>query len=293
MRTVAFEAIGTHWVLDVYSSVSDVHYNELIHEVNQLIEVFDRTYSRFRNDSLIHQIAHSKGVFHVPDEGTEMLRLYEKLFVLTNGAYTPLIGSVMEEAGYDSSYSLTAKTLHKPRSFSDVISFTPTGAAVVGPVLLDFGALGKGYLIDLVAACLAKKDITYYSIDAGGDILYKNKPSDPLRVGLEHPERPDQVIGVATIQNQSIAASAGNRRKWREYHHIINPLTLQPVTNILAVWVIAETAVTADALATALFFSEPETFTRDFNFQYLIVYPDYSLKKSADFPGEVYTDIKR
>ena len=112
MRSKAFEAIGTQWVIDIHSHISDALYDELMHAVMHCITDFDRTYSRFREDSLVRQIAEGTGIFNIPDEGTEMLRLYAKLYNLTEGACTPLIGSVMEEAGYDSSYSLQGGTLH-------------------------------------------------------------------------------------------------------------------------------------------------------------------------------------
>ena len=78
---------------------------------------------------------------------------------------------------------------------------------------MDFGAAGKGYLIDLVAKVLQKHKLDYFCVDAGGDMFYHNIGNEKLRVGLEHPDNPKQVIGVANIYNQSICASAGNRRR--------------------------------------------------------------------------------
>ena len=153
---------------------------------------------------------------------------------------------------------------------------------------MDFGAAGKGYLVDSIGLILEKNKISSYCIDASGDIRYRQKDRLAIRVGLENPLNTKQVIGVVNLSNQSICGSSGNRRTWGEYHHIINPLTLTSPTNILSTWVIADTAVISDALATALFFIKPEIFLKDFSFHYAILYKDYSIVSSWDFPGAFY-----
>lgn len=288
MHTYTFEAIGTHWVIDINYSLSEPEFTQVKEEIRQRIEVFDKTYSRFRDDSLITKMAKSVGTYPLTPEGRELLQLYKKLYDVTDGSMTPMIGSVLEDAGYDSSYSLQPKTLHTPPAWDDVIELNGDSLRVNQPALLDLGAIGKGMLIDMVARFLNGKHMTSFCIDAGGDIYYQNAGAGLLRVGLEHPEHSDQVIGVASILNQSIAASAGNRRKWKEFHHIIDPKTLKPVTTLLASWIIADRAALADALATAVFFVQPEVLRNHFSFSYLLLLPDYTVKKSDDFPGELY-----
>ena len=156
------------------------------------------------------------------------------------------------------------------------------------PALLDFGAAGKGYLVDIVGNLLHKEKIYSYCIDAGGDILYKSKEYKPLRVGLENPNNLKQVIGVASILNKSICASAGNRRKWGKFNHIIDPHTLSSPTNILATWAIADIAVLADALSTCLFFIQPEVLKKEYNFEYLMLNSDFSIEKSPNFSSEIF-----
>lgn len=281
----SFEAIGTQWVIDVFDAISQEKAKEIERAVHERIASFDATYSRFRSDSLVHKMSQKAGEYILPQDAELLLLLYETLYKLTKGAFTPLIGRTLEEAGYDASYSLHTKRLHHPPEWNDVIDFHPPKLRMKKPALLDIGACGKGYLIDLVGDVLQKYGITSYCIDAGGDILVKSEK--PIRVGLEHPENLKQVIGVATIKNQSICGSAGNRRKWGDFHHIIHPHILQSPDHILATWVVADTALLADALATCLYFVTPEKL-QDFDFQYVILYPDYSLKMSPDFPAEIY-----
>jgi FAD:protein FMN transferase len=121
-------------------------------------------------------------------------------------------------------------------------------------------------------------NITQFIIDAGGDILYHG--DETLEVALENPLNIDEAIGIAKIKNQSICGSAGNRRAWQGFHHIIK--------NILATWAVADDGLIADALTTALFFTEPQSLCPHFNFEYLVLYKDQSVLKSPNFPAELF-----
>jgi thiamine biosynthesis lipoprotein len=156
------------------------------------------------------------------------------------------------------------------------------------PVSLDFGAAGKGYLIDLIGRVLEKNDLHSFCIDAGGDILHRDSKGQMMRVGLEHPDDPKKVIGVVSISNQSLCGSAGNRRAWANFHHIINPSTLASPRHILAVWVLADDTITSDILTSGLFFVSPEILQKNYNFEYFILKSDYSFEKSEGFKAEIF-----
>ena len=97
------------------------------------------------------------------------------------------------------------------------------------------------------------------------------------------------MIGVIPIQNRSICASAGNRRTWGNFHHIISPKTLQPIKHILSAWIVADTALIADGLATAIFFTSPKKLQKYYTFEYLLLFPDFHIEKSAGFHAELFT----
>ena len=147
--------------------------------------------------------------------------------------------------------------------------------------------MGKGYLVDIVAKVLEDAGIHSYCVDAGGDMVHRGDA--PIRVGLENPSDTTQAIGVVNLQNKSLCGSAGNRRKWADMHHIINPKELSSPTNILAVWVLADSTLVSDGLTTALFFVPASKLTNDFNFEYLILKDNFSIDKSDGFPAEVFT----
>jgi len=286
--TFFFEAVGTHWSIDLYDQRPPQADAELLQKINDRVAVFDKHYSRFREDSLVTKIARTSGIYHLPEDAGLMMGLYETLYAATGGALTPLIGSVMEEAGYDARYSLVPHELHHPKSWEDVIEYRHPTLTVREPVLLDFGALGKGYLIDIIGDLIETDGVSSYVIDAGGDIRHRHARGAGLRVGLEHPADATRVIGVVEIANQSICCSAGNRRAWANFHHIINPHTLTSPSDVSATWVIAGSTLLADGIATSLLLVPPQRLASLFQFEYCILYSDTSMRKSPGFTAEMF-----
>ena len=292
-RTLTFEAIGTHWQIDLLDCPPPAQEAALLATIHERIELFDQAYSRFRFDSLVTKMSQQAGTYQLPPDAAPLVNLYYNLYTITNNAFTPLIGQVLSDAGYDATYSLKSRELHTPPRWEDVIGYNPPYLTIKKPVLLDFGAAGKGYLVDLVSNIIQEYGITSFCVDAGGDILYTNKHDTTLRVGLEHPENTSEVIGVAELLNNSICGSAGNRRAWGNFHHIINPHTLTSPRAILATWVIAENALLADALATCLFFVPASTLLAHYTFKYVIMFPNHSVEISPQFPGEIFTEKEK
>jgi thiamine biosynthesis lipoprotein len=289
MTQFNFEAIGTVWQIDIYQDLSVSQEKTLLSAIENRIELFDKTYSRFRSDSLVTVMSKETGRFDLPDDAEKLFTVYYDLYKRTGGLFTPLVGNLISDAGYDASYSLTQKKeLEAPPRWEDALEYHAPSLLIKQPVILDFGAGGKGYLVDLVSEVIELYNIVKYCIDAGGDILYKN--TTPIRIGLENPENTEQVIGVCTIEKGSICGSAGNRRAWGTFTHIINPKTLTSPVDVSAVWVTAETAFIADALATCLFFVEPETLADVYTFEYVRVRSDNRVERSAGFSGEVFLE---
>ena len=282
----SFDAIGTHWSIDVEQAGEPESRKILEEKVQATIEAFDKKYSRFRGDSLVATMASSSGKYILPPDAKALVDLYQKLYHLTDGLVTPLVGNLLSDAGYDKTYSFQKKQLQSPPVWEDALLYKFPDLFVKMPVTLDFGACGKGYLIDQVADLLEHEGVTTYCVDAGGDM--RQRGEEALRIGLEHPEDLTQVLGVANLQNKSLCGSAGNRRAWGEFHHIMNPKTRESVEEIKAVWVIADTTLLADGLATALFFIPPEKLLEEFTFDYVVVKKDYTVQQSFTFPGEVF-----
>nr|WP_184240156.1 FAD:protein FMN transferase [Conyzicola lurida] len=279
-----FAAIGTQWSIDTVEPLGA----DAVEEIAARVEAFDRTYSRFRDDSLVARIAATAGSYAFPDDAAALFELYKNLYEATDGALSPLVGRTLETMGYDRGYSLTpaAQRASVPR-WEDAFAWDGHELSTVRPIMLDVGAAGKGYLVDLVGAILDGHGIAGFVVDASGDILHSG--SSPIRVGLEHPLDTTKAIGIVELAGASLCASASNRRAWGDgLHHIIDATTGLPVRRVIATWAIAPTALVADGLATALFLAEPGRLAQTFDFEFVRMFADGRVDHSPTLNGELF-----
>ena len=280
LRKWQFEALGTLWSIETPHELAvDVR-----QELTSRIELFDKTYSRFRRDSLVWALR-QPGEHTFPADVTQIMELYKKLYDITHGRMTPLIGGMLEEAGYDTDYSLRAQPITAIPPFEALGWDGEQTFITHESIVLDIGAAGKGYLVDIVARLLEQHQVLTYTIDASGDIKQKGRFE---AVGLEHPIDSTKIIGVANVQDQSLCASAINRRAWGEFHHVFDPMTKQSTDSMLATWVLADSTMLADALATALFFVPAATLLKHFSFSYVTMQPTGAIDVSPHFDGELF-----
>jgi thiamine biosynthesis lipoprotein len=285
-RQSTFQAIGTHWEIQVQDQISNEAWVELLRRIAERIEYFDMAYSRFRADSLVTKLSKTAGTYKLPADAYKMLQFYEGLYKATEGKVTPLIGQAVADAGYDANYSLQEKAMRQPPRWEEVLAYSEAEITLKQPALLDFGAAGKGYLVDIVSDLINDSGAKNYLINAGGDILHRS--NSELEVGLENPLNVAEAIGIVRLGNQSLCASAGSKRSWGSFHHIIDPDKLRSPQEIIATWVLADDTMTADGLATALFFTSPDDLMKQFKFSYAILNKDMSLTRAKDLPAIVF-----
>jgi len=279
----SFEALGTLWSIETNDKLSLA----LKATILARIELFDATYSRFRKDSLVTQVSKQPGTYEFPDDAQKLFGFYEKLYNLTDGKVTPLIGDVISRAGYDADYSFIPHAQFPTLRWGEILSLDGSALTVKEPTLLDVGAAGKGYMIDIVCGILDDNAVVDYVVDASGDLRHKGATEN--EVGLEHPFDPTKVIGAVDVQNKSLCASAINKRSWGEgIHHIFDPDTTAPSQEIVATWVIADEAMVADGLATALFFTEPRTLKTKYDFEYVRITAKGTVEYSPYFEGKLF-----
>lgn len=281
--SLAFEAIGTQWLIETDAPLSV----SLQKKIHARIEMFDATYSRFRTDSLVTQAAKNTGIYVFPDDAETLFGFYEKLYAVTNGKVTPLIGGMLEKAGYDAAYSLQPRVQQKLPKLIDAMERSGHTLKINVPVTIDIGAAGKGYLVDSICELLDADGAASYVVDASGDVRHKGATVN--KVGLEHPLDPTKIIGAIDVLNESICASAVNRRQWGNgLHHVFDPDEMAPTHEIIATWVIADSAMVADGIATALFFTEPAKIREHFAYEFVRMHSNGSVEYSARFEGALF-----
>lgn len=292
MHSFSFKAIGTVWEIETDKALN----TDLRDRILQRIEAFDATYSRFRDDSLVSlmAVAAQGGRFDFPQDSIALFTLYDRLHVATDGAMDPLVGRALERLGYDSGYLLSrALDPTEPEDpeiavWSKDVVRDAASLITQRPVVIDVGAVGKGYLIDIVCQLLHDAGFDEFLVDGSGDMRHFG--ASTVRVGLEHPFDPRLAIGVAHLRGRALCASAVNRRVWgKGLHHVLDARTGQPVRDVVATWVIAEDAATADGVASALFFVGQEPLLDQFDFTCVRMFADGHAESSHNFEGELFS----
>ncbi len=282
-----FDAIGTRWQIDSAAVLDDTARAR----IGALIDGFDREWSRFRPDSLVSALAARGGEVPAPVDATPMLDLYVDMSDATSGAVNPLVGDALARRGYDAEYSLVDRgAAPAPAAWRELAAWRGGILRVAGAVTLDVGALGKGRLVDRVAALVRSLVPGAVTVDAGGDIAVRGRTE---RVALEHPYDPTRAVGVWEIADAALCASAVNRRAWpgrdgEGLHHVLDARTGRPVQTVAATWASALDAMTADAVATALFFDGGPAFAARHGADWVRMATDGSIEWSPDCSATLF-----
>lgn len=281
MASWRFDAIGTRWEIESQADLSEGDRAAVAAE----IERFDHEWSRFRADSDVTRLGRDGGTLASPDAGA-MLDAYRDLSAATDGAVNPLVADSLTALGYDADYSLVAgEPVRAPASWGDRLSWTDVAVTASAPSLVDVGALGKGRLVDLIMGVLAETpgDLV---VDAGGDLRVRGAA---IRVGLEHPYDPTKAIGVVSVQDGALCASAVNRRAWGNgLHHVLDARTGIPVRTWAATWALAPEAMRADAVATALFFDGGPALAESWGVEWVRMTTDGRVQRSPGCTAELF-----
>ncbi|MGR3179701.1 MAG: FAD:protein FMN transferase, partial [Candidatus Anammoxibacter sp.] len=125
---------------------------------------------------------------------------------------------------------------------------------------IDLGAIGKGYAVDKVVEVFRREGIKSVLINFSGNIYALGVPPERENwtIGLKDPfDASNSVIGSFKIRDKAVATSGDYERYFVrnniKYTHIIDPRTGWPVSGVLSVTIICETAIMADALSTGVF----------------------------------------
>lgn len=349
MCTLAFpQALGTGIVVQVQlrmtdsaesdnhtpkttSQMTDSAESDMREAVAALLRTYEHTLSRFREDSLVAAMRRAThgGSFDFPNWAGGLFDLYDALHEASDGAIDPCVGEDLTRLGYGPAYTFAAQpnarayagAVHGRATWHDSVERHGCTLITRGPVSLDFGACGKGYAVDLIAAllhdggCNDERNADHHAgpnanraadralvIDAGGDLLVHLGQSPdqpvPLRVALEHPSDSTQAVGVAEIMDGALCASAPSRRHWSEQsgmrlHHLLNAIDGMPADSVAAAWAYvpqqaAFPCATADGLATALFVTPPDRLRARFRFECAFIDADGMLHASRNFPATLF-----
>lgn len=290
------EATGTQWSVTWWTpELFDQDSHKLWESCLILLENFESMYSRFDSQSFLSKLECRSGRLMVPQNFVKMLEIYSDFYELSEGRITPLGGRVISDMGYDRDYSFVQKKgrLTVPGFPESVKIVSDQEVRINEGLTFDFGALGKGFLIDLTMEHIRKQgNISRILINAGGDIAHYASDGKKARIALEHPEDPKKALGVVELGNEALASSGIGKRIWgdkKQLHHIYDPTTGDNNTSIQASWIIHDSAAIADALATSLFLTDPSRLLCAYDFDYALITTEKMIQATKRFQ-EAFTN---
>lgn len=285
------EVLGT--LIEIKLSRGASHLFPLL--FNRLKEIEAR-FSRFLPNSELTKLNSNIGEWQpASEEYIYLLKKSQKFNQLTNGNFDVTLKSTLDQLGYDKDYSFTEKTslvaLRAEEKKPFLINEKDSKVLLYKEV--DFGGIGKGYALDVLSRMLCEHGIEHFYINAGGDIIAKRGPSAAAWVViLEHPDDSSMAIGTIEIDNCSIAASSGNKRKWgKDLHHLINAKTKRPATEVKAIFVVSPTGMEADVYATSIFcagFEAGIALSRELPVEILIISSENKMYQSQGFNCQLF-----
>ncbi|MEW6196552.1 MAG: FAD:protein FMN transferase [Bacteroidota bacterium] len=200
----------------------------------------------------------------VNNEMFVMLKRCDELWKITDGAFDPAIGNLIDIIGFEKGLP----KLPTDKQIKDALKIIgwknvrlKEGNILIKPkqVKLSFNAVVPGYAADKAANLLSNFGIKEYLINVGGEIFTRG---NNWKIGIQHPRKENELLGAINANGMGISTSGDYeqyfKKDGRRYSHLLNPLTGYPADECEAVTIIAKEALLADALSTGVFILGPK-----------------------------------
>jgi len=111
-------------------------------------------------------------------------------------------------------------------------------------VIVDLGAIGKGYAVDQMTALLRDWSIEEALVHSGESSAFA---LGSWSVAIRDPEGQEEILGCVQLRDRSLSGSG----LLLHGRHIIDPRTGRPAEGKRGAWAAAPSAAASDALSTA------------------------------------------
>lgn len=205
----------------------------------------------------------------------DMLLYAKEMYEKTDGTVNIAMGSVLSlwheyrQEGLDEPWAAKLPPMEKLEAAEEhtdinaiVIDEEACTVTLTDPAMrLDVGAIAKGYAVEMAARSLEEQGIFGYVINVGGNVRTVGEKGDGEKwtVGIENPAEDSEEAYLAYLElaGESLVTSGSYQRYYvvdgKQYHHIIDPVTLMPSEGYVSVSVVCNSSAEGDALSTALF----------------------------------------
>lgn len=256
-----FYAMNTVMTVTAYGADAE----EAVKAVSSRITALEKMWSVTDEGSEIFAAGHSGGAaVPISTETASLLAFALDISGKTNGALDPTVYPVLNAWGFTTGENRVPTEDEISKLLQNIgyerVQVERDFIRLEEGMMLDFGAVAKGYAADETTAILAEHGIDSALINLGGNIqLVGSRPDGTdWRIGLKNPLHEGN-IGVLSASDCAIVTSGNYERYFVAedgtiYGHIIDPKSGYPVDNgLLSVTIIAKEGKLCDALSTALF----------------------------------------
>ncbi len=237
-------------------------------KIDNLIKAVNKSTSTYIPSSDISKINNGDTSIVVDAIFEEVFNKSEKIYNETDGDFDPTVGVLVNAWGFGPGTKINNLDSLKIDSLLTYVGFNKVSLSnkkvtkLYPEIYIDFNAIGKGYLVDLIARQFETANIENYMVEIGGEIRVKgkNQKDEFWKIAIENPNE-DGTRSFATIiqLKDEAMATSGNYRKYRttadgkKYVHTINAKTgYASESNLLSASVISNgDCADVDGYATA------------------------------------------
>jgi len=202
---------------------------------------------------------------------TEVLKVIQRAGDIskTSGGYFDIsIGALLDLWGFEGSGSRVPSKVEVEKALGSVgygaivVDEEASTVELTKGMRIDLGGIAKGYAVDRAYELLTSRGYGNVIVNAGGDMrVGGRKPNGPWVIGIQDPRDRSRILATFDAEGTSVATSGDYERYFEidgiRYHHLLTPFTGFPARGCRSVTILAKDALSADALATAVFVMGP------------------------------------
>jgi thiamine biosynthesis lipoprotein ApbE len=274
------------WLIAEKAENAERAESAMLAEIERLRKVF----SLYDSESELSRWNRTEGWFTISQDMAAVLRQYEVVKRITDGACSPSVGACVEFWQQAERTGVLPSAEELAESVRENSAWIQSGRRVYreGRHPLNLNSVAKGYIIQ--RAMEAVRDfIPSGLINLGGDMTAWGDHT--WNIGIQNPENPAEnapPLATFPLKNASVATSGGYQRFYtvagQRYSHLIDPRTGQPAGGVLSATVIAPESMWANPLATALCVMTPEELQNKPGIEWTIVTSSGEVLRSPKMP---------
>jgi thiamine biosynthesis lipoprotein len=225
-----------------------------------LVEVdrLDKVFSLYRSDSEINALNRDGRLERASLDMLEVLKISRFVSDLSAGAFDPTIQVLWRLLTQGDARRVDDQDYRNALALVDYTNVTVTGQSIVlarPGTELSLNGIAQGYITDRITEILGNEGFESAVIELGELRALGSTPDgSAFKVGLVNPLSPIDIDAEVDLRS-ALAVSGGYGMTFGSPsdHHILDPQSGKSAAGLVQVAVVADKAVSADALSTAIY----------------------------------------